>query len=80
MADRQRLAGTPSTGSFGGTHIYADDGTYTVTVMIHDDDGGIDTHDSRSWSKVTSFVPPPNGIRSRSRATMSLRRASRTFA
>ena len=33
--------GVPSAGSFGENHIYADDGNYTVTVKIHDDDGGV---------------------------------------
>jgi hypothetical protein len=35
--------GVPSAGSFGENHIYADDGNYTVTVNIHDDDGGVAT-------------------------------------
>ena len=30
--------GEPTVGSFGGSHIYADDGTYTVTVRVADDD------------------------------------------
>jgi PKD repeat protein len=32
--------GVPTTGSFGGSHTYADNGVYTVTVSISDDDGG----------------------------------------
>ncbi len=32
--------GMPTQGSFDGSHIYADNGVYTVTVTISDDDGG----------------------------------------
>ena len=32
--------GTPTAGSFDGLHVYADNGTYTVQVMLLDDDGG----------------------------------------
>ncbi len=32
--------GTPTAGSFNGSHTYADNGVYTVTVTISDDDGG----------------------------------------
>ena len=39
MAD---APGVLSTGSFGGSHTYADNGVYTVTVTIFDDDGGSD--------------------------------------
>ena len=32
--------GVLSTATIGGTHVYADDGTYTVKVTVHDDNGG----------------------------------------
>ena len=35
--------GTPAAGSFDGSHVYAADGVYSVTVTITDDDGGADT-------------------------------------
>lgn len=55
--------GVPSQGSFGGSHVYADDGTYTVTVTIHDDDGGSFT---RQFNVVVQnvapqFIPQPDG-------------------
>ncbi len=33
--------GVPTQGSFDGSHIYADNGVYTVTVTLADDDGGV---------------------------------------
>ena len=42
MADTNGGPGRLSTGSFGGSHTYADNGVYTVTVTIFDDDGGSD--------------------------------------
>ncbi len=40
VADTNGAPGVFSTGMFSGSHIYADDGVYTVTVTIHDDNGG----------------------------------------
>ena len=36
-------SGTPTLGSVLGQHIYTDDGTFTVTVAVTDDDGGLGT-------------------------------------
>jgi len=38
--DAPGAAGTPTAGSFDGQHTYADNGVYTVTVTVFDDDGG----------------------------------------
>ena len=32
--------GVPTTGTAGGTHIYADNGVYPITITVCDDDGG----------------------------------------
>jgi PKD repeat protein len=53
--DVNGIAGTPSTGSFNGSHIYADDGTYTVTLTIHDDDGGSHT---QTFEVIVTNVAP----------------------
>ena len=34
----------PGVGTLGGTHVYADQGTYTVTVTVMDNNGGSDSH------------------------------------
>jgi PKD repeat protein len=63
VADDNGAAGRPSSGMFGGSHIYADDGTYAVTLTIHDDNGG--EHTQTFFVTVQnvnpSFVPAPNG-------------------
>ena len=55
VADANGSPGIASTGTFGGTHIYADDGTYTVTLTIHDDDGGSHT---QTFQVIVNNVAP----------------------
>jgi PKD repeat protein len=63
VADINGAPGIPSSGAFGGSHIYADDGVYTVVLTIHDDNGG--THSQIFYVTVEnvapSFVPAPGG-------------------
>jgi len=47
--------GMPSSGTIGGSHTYADDGTYTVTVTVHDDNGGVS---SSSFTVLVSNANP----------------------
>ena len=42
-------------GAIGGTHVYADDGTYTVTVNVADNNGG---SASQSFNVLVKNVPP----------------------
>ncbi|MFO0789411.1 MAG: PKD domain-containing protein [Pirellulales bacterium] len=55
VADANGSPGIASTGTFDGTHIYADDGTYTVTLTIHDDDGGSHT---QTFQVIVNNVAP----------------------
>ena len=48
-------AGVLTAGSFDGFHTYADDGQYTVTVTVGDDDGGMDT---KTFVVNVGNVPP----------------------
>ena len=47
-------------GALGGTHTYADDGVYTVTVTIQDDDGGSDTE--QFTVTVKNVVPTVDNV------------------
>jgi RHS repeat-associated protein len=47
-------AGLPTTGTVNGTHVYESAGTYTATVTLSDDDGGVDS------TTLTIFVNPGN--------------------
>ncbi len=47
--------GVPTAGSFDGQHTYADNGVYTVTVTVTDDDGGAD---SKTFEVTVSNVAP----------------------
>src|SRR5262249_45033931 len=55
VSDTNGGPGVDSTGAFSGSHTYADDGTYLVTVTIHDDNGGVDT---KTFSVTVNNVNP----------------------
>ncbi len=52
--------GVPTSGSFDGSHIYSDNGTYTATVTVYDDDGGSDTE--TFTVTVGNVVPAISGV------------------
>ncbi len=54
-AVEQGSAGVLTSGSFDGSHTYADNGTYSVTVTVADDDGGTA---SASLQVVVTNVAP----------------------
>ena len=53
--DRAGSEGVPTLASFDGTHTYADNGNYTVTIRAADDDGGVAT---QTLQVTVENVPP----------------------
>jgi PKD repeat protein len=63
VPDTNGSAGTPSKGTFGGSHVYADDGLYTVTITIRDDNAGVHTRVFQVTVQNVDpkFMPVPGG-------------------
>ncbi len=55
--------GTDTSGTFGGSHAYADDGEYTVTVTVADDDADLTTgfDVAQFMATVANVDPTANG-------------------
>ncbi|MDA1013984.1 MAG: tandem-95 repeat protein, partial [Planctomycetota bacterium] len=53
--DVNGAAGLPTIGSFNGSHTYADNGVYTVSVTITDDNGG---SDSETVTVIVNNIAP----------------------
>ncbi|HEX6960959.1 MAG TPA: PKD domain-containing protein [Lacipirellula sp.] len=53
--DMAGAVGVPTSGSFDGSHTYADNGVYTITVTVLDDDGG---QDQQSFQVTVMNVAP----------------------
>ena len=49
------ISAAAGSGTLGATHTYQDNGVYTVTVKVTDDDGGFDT---KSFLVTVNNVPP----------------------
>ena len=47
--------GTPTTGTINDSHVYDDDGSYTVQVTVYEDDGG---SDMQSFQAVIANIVP----------------------
>jgi PKD repeat protein/methionine-rich copper-binding protein CopC len=55
MVDQVGSPGAPTAGSFNASHTYADNGVYTVTVTVFDDDGG---QHERTFTVTVNNVDP----------------------
>ena len=64
-------AGSPTKGTFTASHVYADDGTYTVTVKVFDDDGGVTTRTfTANVSNVAPTLTVPTGAQNTTEGTV----------
>ncbi|MGD9127827.1 MAG: PKD domain-containing protein, partial [Planctomycetia bacterium] len=58
----QGSVGVATSGVVAGAHVYLDEGTYTVTVVVTDDDGG--THSDTFTVSVANVAPVITGVNS----------------